>query len=116
MGFNGAFQDALWIPYVIIISSIIIIIIIIIISMSTYIAPYTQFNRKQRRFDNHLQIHQVSYDNSKRWVFSLHMKMFIDSTALTDSGNVFQAEGSPTAKERSPNLLLVTSAAQIDVD
>ena len=33
--------------------------------------------------------------------------MFIDSAALTDSGSAFQAEGPPTAKERSPNLLLV---------
>ena len=44
---------------------IIIIIIIIINSSSTYIEPYSQFNRKQGRFDNHLQLYQISYDNKK---------------------------------------------------
>ena len=33
--------------------------------------------------------------------------MFIDSTALTDSGSAFQAKGPLTAKEHSLNLLLV---------
>ena len=38
--------------------------------------------------------------------FSLHLKMLIDSAAVTDSGSAFQADCPPTAKERSPNFLL----------
>ena len=38
--------------------------------------------------------------------------MFIDSAALTDSGSEFQAESSPTAKERSLNLVLVAEVTR----
>ena len=84
------------------------IIIIIIIKLTIYIAPYTQTNWKQGRFHK-----GKSYESPNKWVFSLDLNMPTVSTALTESGRLFQIVGPATAKDRSPNLVLVRGMASV---
>ena len=87
---------------------IIIIIIIIIIKLTIYIAPYAQTNWKQGRFHK-----GKSYESRNKWVFSLDLNMPTVSAALTESGRLFQIVCPATAKDRSPNLVLVRGMASV---